>query len=438
MTLDLSDLKIEHIHLVDLEPAKRSARTHSRHQLRKLADSIGEFGFVCPVLIDEGGQVLAGNARVAAAKLLGLETAPCVRVNHMSEAQKRAYVIADNRLAELAGWDEEILAEEFDALIALDPGFDLSITGFELGEIDGLIEGCDLQVDEDPAADAAPARETVATRCQPGDIWSLGPHRLICGDALDPEVVERLMDGRLARMVFTDPPYNVPIDGHVSGLGKVRHEDFAMACGEMDAQQFTGFLETALGNHARHSRDGSIHFVCMDWRHLCELRAAGDAVYAVYAELKNLIVWDKGSGGMGSFYRSQHELIFAFKKGAGAHVNTFGLGQNGRYRTNVWRYRGVNAFGADRDAALAMHPTVKPVQMIADAMRDVSGRGDIVLDLFGGSGSTLIAAHKTGRRACLCELDPGYCDVILARWEAYAKDRAERVSSCEPRLGDAA
>ncbi|MDQ2088982.1 DNA-methyltransferase [Marimonas arenosa] len=225
-------------------------------------------------------------------------------------------------------------------------------------------------------------------------------------------------------MVFSDPPYNVPIDGHVGNSGRVQHREFAMASGEMSSGEFTDFLRTAFRNMADHSVDGAIHFLCMDWRHIAEMLAAGQGVYS---ELKNLIIWVKDNGGMGTFYRSRHELIFAFKVGAAGHVNSFELGQHGRYRTNVWQHKGVNTMRAGRMDELAMHPTVKPVQMIADAIKDVSGRGEIVLDLFGGSGSTLIAAEKTGRHARLAELDPIYCDRILARWEAWAKDDAEQL-----------
>jgi DNA modification methylase len=240
-------------------------------------------------------------------------------------------------------------------------------------------------------------------RVLPGDVWELGPHRLICGDALDPEVVRLLMDGQGARMVFSDPPYNVPIEGHVGNSRKTKHREFAMAAGEMRVTEFTAFLRTAFRNMADTSLDGSIHYLCMDWRHMGEMLAAGQGVYD---ELKNLIVWAKDNGGMGSFYRSRHELIFVFKKGTAPHTNTFELGQHGRYRTNVWQYRGVNTMRAGRMEELSLHPTVKPVQMIADAIRDVSGRGEIVLDAFGGSGSTLIAAEKTGRRGYLVEYDP--------------------------------
>lgn len=418
----MRQLQIEHLGPDRLRPWPKNARTHSKKQVRQIAESIRTFGFTNPVLIDNSDTVLAGHGRVVAAKLLGMADVPCVRLEHMTPEQKRAYVLADNKLALNAGWDDEILAEELKQLLEIDLDFDVSVTGFSIAEIDGLVEGLEPEEPGDPADDRLPGTD-VPARCRPGDIWQLGPHRLLCGSALEPDTVAALMDGKKARMVFTDPPYNVPIDGHVGGSGSIRHREFAMASGEMTTAQFTAFLEISCRNLAAFSLDGSIHFICMDWRHLGEMRSAADGVYS---ELKNLIVWVKDNGGMGTFYRSRHELIFAFKNGTAPHINSFELGQHGRYRTNVWHYRGVNTLKAGRMDELALHPTVKPVQMIADAIKDVSCRGDIVLDLFGGSGSTLIAAHKTGRRACLCELDPIYCDRILARWEAYAKDEAEQ------------
>lgn len=414
--------KIERIAIHDLKPWARNARTHSKKQVRQIADSIEQFGFTNPVLIDEGGTILAGHGRVAAAKLLGMREVPCLRFEHMTEAEKRAYVLADNKLALNAGWDEDLLAAELGALMSDDLDFDVELTGFSIPEVDNLMEAVAPDEGGDPADETVPNEGPV--RVRPGDIWQLGPHRLICGDALDADTIASLMDGKTATMVFTDPPYNVPIDGHVGNLGKTQHREFAMASGEMSVSEFTRFLQRAFRNLADHSVDGSIHFICMDWRHMGEMLAAGQGVYN---ELKNLIVWAKDNGGMGTFYRSRHELIFAFKKGDAPHINTFELGQHGRYRTNVWEYRGVNTMRAGRMEELALHPTVKPVQMIADAIRDVSGRGDLVLDVFGGSGSTLIAAEKTGRRGYLCEFDEIYCDRIIARWEAYAKDEAEQV-----------
>ena len=416
-------LEIEYFAPGALHPYPRNARTHSKKQIRQIAESIKQFGFTNPLLIDKDQMILAGHGRLAAAVALNMSTVPCVRLEQMTAAQKRAYVLADNKLALNAGWDEELLAEELELILGSDAGFDVSITGFTIAEVDSLIEGKAVEEQGDPVDDLVP--EDAPVRCKPGDIWQLGPHRLICGNALEPETVEILMDGKLARMVFTDPPYNVPIDGHVSGLGKTKHREFAFASGEMSSVEFTTFLRQSFVNLAHNAMEGSIHFICMDWRHMSEILNAGEAVYS---ELKNLIVWAKDNGGMGTFYRSRHELIFAFKKGTDPHLNSFELGQHGRYRTNVWEYKGVNTLKAGRQDELAQHPTVKPVQMIADAIKDVSGRGDIVLDLFGGSGSTLIAAQKTGRIACLCELDPIYCDRIIARYEAFAKDDAHLVA----------
>ncbi len=386
------------------------------------------------MLIDQSRTILAGHGRVRAAEELGLAEVPCLRIEHMTEAEKRAYVIADNKLALNAGWDDEILAEELKALSAIeDLGFDIGVIGFEVAEMDALVEGLTPEDPGDPDDDILP--DNAPQRMNPGDVWQLGAHRLACGDALDPVVMDVLMQGEQARMVFTDPPYNVKIEGHVGGSGKIKHREFAMASGEMTVPEFTAFLTQALRNLANNSVDGSIHYVCMDWRHMGEMLAAGQIAYT---ELKNLIVWAKDNGGMGTFYRSRHELIFAFKKGEAPHINSFELGQHGRYRTNVWQYRGINTMRKGRMEELAMHPTVKPVQMIADAIKDVSGRGEIVLDSFGGSGSTLIAAEKTGRRARVIELDPMYCDRILARWEVHAKDQAEHLVCGWPRALTAA
>lgn len=421
----MTQLKVEELSLHDLKPYPRNARTHSKKQIRQIAESIRAFGFTNPVLIDNENMILAGHGRVEAARLLGLDAVPCVRLETMTAQQKRAYALADNKLAQNAGWDEEILAGELKELLSVELDFDIGVTGFEVAEIDSLIEGAAPEEPGDPADDVLPEIDQETPQCRRGDIWQLGRHRLICGSALEQETVAALMDGETAQMVFTDPPYNVPIDGHVGGSGNSKHREFVMAAGEMTRDEFAAFLKRTFQNLVAHSTDGSIHFVCMDWRHMAEILAAGEGVYA---ELKNLVVWVKDNGGMGTFYRSRHELIFAFKKGSAPHVNSFELGQHGRYRTNVWQYKGVNTLKSGRMDELALHPTVKRVQMIADAVRDCSSRDSIVLDLFGGSGSTLIAAHKTGRRGYLCELDPVYCDRIIRRWETYAKDEAEQVA----------
>ena len=311
-------LGVEYLSIAAIRPYPRNARTHSKKQINQIADSIRQFGFTNPILIDQDLMILAGHGRLAAAKQLGLERVPCVLLDHMTEAQKKAYVLADNKLALNAGWDEELLALELLDLQVVDTGLDLSLTGFSIAEVDALIEGLSVEEPASPRDEKIPPLGKGTSICRLGDVWLLDKHRLVCGDSLDQQVVKMLMGGEQAQMVFTDPPYNVPIEGHVSGLGTAQHGEFAMASGEMSTAQFTGFLTTALQNLADHSVDGSIAFVCMDWRHMQEILEAGKRVYS---ELKNLIIWVKDNGGMGTFYRSRHELIFAFKKGTAPHIN---------------------------------------------------------------------------------------------------------------------
>lgn len=413
-------LKIELRAVSSLRPYPHNARVHSKKQVAQVAKSIEQFGFTNPILIDDQSMVLAGHGRLAAAQSLKIKEVPCVVLSNMSAVQKRAYVLADNKLVLNGAWDEEILATELQGLLSIDCGFDLDVTGFSIPDIDRLIEGLNLSERNDPFDDHIPALADISVS-KPGDLWNLGSHRIFCGSALDEVAFQTLMGNEKAEMAFTDPPYNVPINGHVGGLGKTRHREFAMAAGEMSKPEFTGFLRTMMRNLARSTVDGSIHFHCMDWRHIAELLAAGEDSYT---ELKNVCVWVKDNGGMGTFYRSRHELICAFKSGTKPHVNTFELGQHGRYRTNVWEYRGYAQTGKNSDDNFAVHPTVKPVQMVSDAIKDVSRRGGLVLDCFGGSGTTLIAAHKTGRRARLIEIDPLYVDVAIRRWQDYAKDDA--------------
>lgn len=397
-----------------LMPYAGNARVHSKKQIRQIADSVKRFGFTNPVLVADDGQILAGHGRVAAAKLLGMTTVPTIALSHLTEAERRAYVLADNKLALNAGWDSEILATELQGLIDLD--FEVELTGFSLAEIDMTLEiasESDPQGRDDPD-DIVPAEADVPVSRR-GDIWLLGRHKLICGDARERADYTALLGAERADLVFADPPYNVPIDRNVTGKGAVKHRDFVCAAGEMTKGEFIVFLTKALCATSVMMRDGAIAFACMDWRHMSEMLAAGDAAFT---ELKNLVVWNKTIGGMGSFYRSKHELIFVFKKGTAEHTNTFGLGETGRPRTNVWDYPGVTGTSANRSQELSMHPTVKPVALVADAIRDCSKRGEIVLDPFAGSGTTLIAAEKTGRIARLIEIDPLYCDTIVRRWEA--------------------
>jgi DNA modification methylase len=410
-----------------LRPYSQNARTHSKRQIRQIADSIQKFGFTNPVLVSDDGEIIAGHGRVEAAKLLGMQSVPTLRLSHLDAAQRRAYVIADNKLALNAGWDREVLAIELQALIDID--FDVEFTGFSLTEIDLLLdEARESSPDpqggpEDEIPSPIDPRSAVTRR---GDLWQLDRHRLLCGDARLADTFDRLLQGERADLVFTDPPYNVPIDGHACGLGRIRHRAFAMGVGEMSAEAFTAFLCQTLGHTAAACRDGAIAFVCMDWRHMGELLAAGQAVFS---ELKNLCIWNKTNGGMGSFYRSKHELVFVFKAGSAAHTNTFGLGDSGRYRTNVWDYAGVNTLRAGRAEELAMHPTVKPVALVAEAIKDCSRRGEIVLDPFAGSGTTLIAAQKTGRCARVIEFDPAYCDQIVRRFEQGTGKQATLAAS---------
>jgi DNA modification methylase len=404
--------QIERVEIASLRRSHHNARTHSPRQIKQIQRSIDHFGFTNPVLIDEAGQILAGHGRVEAAKRLGWTTVPVIPIAHLSEAQKRAYIIADNELAAKAGWDKDVLAIELQGLVDLK--FDLELTGFEGGEIDIILgDRSDAQHNED-IIPSPPAGEAVT---HAGDLWQLGEHRLICADARDSVAYKQLMTGEKARFVITDPPYNVPIEGNVSGLGGVKHRNFQMASGELSPDEFTTLLRSVFILLIAYAVDGAIHQVFMDWRHLREMLDAGEGLFT---ELKNLCVWVKSNGGMGSFYRSRHELIFVWKSGRKPHVNNFELGQFGRSRTNIWEYEGVNSFGRGRDKYLAMHPTCKPVELVADAIKDCSKRNDIVLDPFGGSGSTLIACQKTGRRARLIEIDALYCDVILRRWQEFS------------------
>ncbi len=397
-----------------------NARTHSKHQIRQIAESIKAFGFTNPVLVDAKNTIITGHGRVEAAKLLDMAQVPTIQLENLTEAQIRAYVIADNKLALNAGWDQSILAIELQHLLTLDNQFEVTITGFEIAEIDLILQEA---AKEDPDDTLEPADTGVAIT-QPGDLWLLGKHRILCGSALDETSFSVLMGGRKAQMVFVDPPYNVVIDGNVSGKGVVKHSDFKMASGEMNEAEFTKFLTGSLSLLARHTAAGSVHYVCMDWRHMGEMLAAGGSAYDT---LLNLCVWAKDNGGQGSFYRSRHELVFCFRNGKARNRNNIQLGKFGRYRTNVWEYPAVRGLSQQQDEEgnlLALHPTVKPVALVADAILDVSARGDLVLDSFLGSGSTLIAAERTGRICYGIELDPRYVDTAIRRWQRHSGQQA--------------
>lgn len=418
----LPRLAVIHLPIAQLAPDPKNPRVHTKRQVRQIARSIEAFGFNVPLLVDGNNRVIAGHGRLQACQFLGWNDVPTIRLEHLSAAQARAFMIADNRLTETATWDDRLLAEQLLELSVLDLDFRLDATGFEMGEIDLRIESLSSSPeDRTDTADEAVAPGPAVT--VPGDLWLLGDHRILCASALDETAYTTVMAGRQAAMVFTDPPYNVRIGGHVCGKGAIKHREFGMASGEMSAAEFKAFLGTAFGLIARFATNGSIHFVCMDWRHLPEVLDAGAAAYT---ELKNLCVWAKDNAGMGSLYRSQHELILVYKLGTAAHVNNVELGRFGRSRSNVWRYPGVNSFGRTgaEGNLLALHPTVKPTAMVADAMLDCSNRHDIVLDPFLGSGTMVMAAERTGRLGYGIELDPLYVDTAIRRWQAFTGRQA--------------
>ena len=419
----MTTLDLEFINPSDLITDPTNPRAHPPSQIDQIAASMTAFGNLNPILVTGELRIIAGHGRYLAAVKLGLTSVPIIRLGHLSEAQCKALRIADNKIALNAVWDIEVLAHELELIGVSD--IEISLTGFTTTEIDltleqarlSAVDGNDDTEDEPvPVQDGRPVTNL-------GDVWLCGRHRLVCGDAQDPQAYLTLMGEEKARMVFTDPPYNVKIDKNVCGSGGVRHPEFAMASGEMPEAVFTDFLATANAHMASCCVDGALLYVCMDWRHLHEMEVARRTAEL---ELKNLIVWNKTNAGMGSFYRSQHELVFIMKSGTAPHLNTFGLGSGGRSRTNVWTYPGVNTFRAGRMNDLKMHPTVKPVALVRDAIMDASRRGELVLDPFGGSGTTLIAAESVGRRARLIEIDPHYCDVIVRRWQALTGKSAVR------------
>ena len=394
-----------------LVPDPRNARTHPKRQIDQIVASIRSFGFTNPILVDPQGAIIAGHGRLLAAKAMALTDVPTIVLDGLGAAQKRALRLADNKIALGAGWDVDLLKLELAELAVLN--VDLAVTGFSTGEIDVVLKGA-----ADPDDEVIPPLpETPRTR--PGDIWILGEHRVGCGDGREPAFLRAVIgqtvstEGAKVDAAFLDPPYNVRINGHANAKG--RHREFAMASGEMTDEAFRSFLADSLGACAKVSRDGAVHFVCMDWRHMDDVAAVGQSVYG---DLLNLCVWNKSNAGMGSLYRSKHELVFVYKVGQAPHFNAVELGKHGRNRTNVWDYASVNSLVGSRREDLALHPTVKPTALVADAIQDVTRRGEIVLDIFLGSGTTLIAAERTGRRFRGLDIDPAYVDVAVARWSA--------------------
>lgn len=414
---------LEYLPIGSITSHHLNPRKHSKKQIKQIAASIRTFGFTVPVIVDTDNRLICGHGRVAACRLLGITEIPAIRAADLDEAKIRAYMIADNRLTEIAEWDSALLADNFRMLTDLELDFDLEITGFDYGQIEQLMLNEDGSVSGEPPV---PDMKDVPLIAKPGDVWLLGRHRLLCGDSLNPSSYEVLFRHKeKASVVFTDPPYNLPARD-IGQICAAEHGNFAMGSGEMSRAEFTQFLATIFKNLKQWSKTASIHYICMDWRHSGEMLSAGTEVYE---EFKNLCVWAKKTGGMGSFYRSQHELVFVFKSGRGKHQNHFQLGQNGRYRTNVWSYPSVmhlDSSDGDKSGkeALDLHPTIKPVAMIEDTLIDCSRRNEIVMDVFIGSGSTLIAAEKTGRVCYGIELSPRYVDVAIKRWQDWTGEKA--------------
>lgn len=413
-----TNLKVEYQAIDSIKPYKSNPKIHSNKQVEKIINSMKAFTFTVPITIDEENVIIAGHGRLLAAQKLGMEEVPVIKISHLTESQKKAYRIADNKLTEIGEWDKDLLKLEFIELEKLNLDFSLDITGFDMGEIDVMLDTSitEKSIEANEKTNAIPFIQEEEIVSKVGDIWQLGKHRIICGSSLEQDVFKKLFEDKKARMIFTDPPYNVKVDGHVCGNGKVKHKEFAMASGEMSSEEFANFLKSSCLLLKEYSLAGSLHFLCMGWRHIKELSIAGADVYD---ELKNICVWVKSNGGMGSLYRSQHELISVYKNGTVSHINNVELGVHGRYRTNVWNYAGVNSFGKNQDN-LRYHPTVKAVEMVKDAILDASKRNDIVLDAFLGSGTTLIAAEECSRICYGIELEPLYIDTTIRRWQKIA------------------
>ena len=416
--------RFELLRLDQLEPDASNPRRHRRQQIRSIARSIEAFGFNAPILIDRNRRIVAGHARYEAARLLGCAEVPVVWLEHLTEAQAKAYMLADNKLTDRSSWDDAALAARLKELTELAIDFEVEDIGFELPEIDFRIQSLDAADELDLADEFPPVSGPPVSRS--GDLWLLRHHRLYCGSALEASAYDLLLEGAKAAAVFADPPYNVKIDGNVCGGGAMKHREFAMASGEMTAAEFERFLCEANRLISAHAEPGAVIFACMDWRHMGEMLAAARAAFF---DLINLCVWVKSNGGMGSLYRSRHELVFVFRNGQAKHLNNVQLGRFGRNRTNVWNYPGANSFPRKgRGKSLDLHPTVKPVAMVADALLDATKPDDVVLDPFSGSGTTILAAERVGRRCYGVELDPLYVDAAIARWQSMTGAPAQHAS----------
>jgi len=413
--------QISYLAISELIPAPDNPRKHDRAQVGIIAKSIKAFGFNTPLLIDKYRRIVAGHGRYEAAKLLCLTHVPVVCLDHLTETEAKAYRIADNQSATRSKWNDFELATQLKEMSELELSFDIGALGFDLPELDIRIQSLD-DPDEADKADEFEAA-TGPTVSATGDLWLLGPHRLHCANALESTAYSILMENEKAAAAITDMPYNVPIDGHVSGKGKTKHREFVMGAGELTEPQFIEFLTKGFGLISAHTAPGALIYGFMDWRHQWEMLSAGRATEL---QLLNLCVWSKTNAGMGSLYRSQHELVFVFRNGKEPHLNNIQLGRFGRSRTNVWTYPGVNGFGRKGgEDLLALHPTAKPIRLIADAILDCTKRNDIVLDPFIGSGTSILAAERAGRRCFGIEIDPIYVDTAIGRWERLTGLKAQ-------------
>ena len=412
-------LTIEYLPVASLRLDPENARLHSDQQVRQIATSIETFGFNVPVLVDANSQVVAGHGRLLACKLLSIADVPVVRLAQLSEGQRRAFMIADNRLTENSKWDNRLLAKQLMTLSQTELDFSVEVTGFGMGEIDVMIENLAAadRCKDDPA-DAIPDSRTKPQVTQAGDLWALGRHRVYCGDARSEVSYSALMKDCRAQMVFTNPEYNNPIDGYVTGPRKIHQRESMPASGQMSPSEFTTFLMTIFAQMVRNTLDGTMHFICIDWRRLDEVISAARSIYS---EFNDVCVWVKDVAGQGSLYRSQHELVFVFKSGVKSQRNNIQLEKHGRVRTNVWRYPRVNSLSRTSNEASwsIVRSTIKPVKLVVDAILDCTARGSVVLDPFLGSGSTLIAAQRSGRCCYAMELEPAYVDKAVRRWQRY-------------------
>lgn len=402
-----------------LKPHPNNARKHRRAQISGIAESIGAFQFNTPIVIDGKNQILKGHGTLEAAKYLGYQRVPTIKIEHLTDAQARAYMLADNKLCDRSSWDEPKLALELQELSDLAQDFDITATGFEHPEIDLRIQS--LDTDDKDADDDFDTSKKQPVVCL-GDLWSLENHKICCGDSRQGDCYSNLLGDQTASAVFTDPPYNVPINGHVRVKSDHGHREFLECSGEKSASEFEEFLSVTFKHMAKWTAAGGIIYSCMDWRHTEAIQVAGRDSNL---KLLNLCVWVKTNGGMGSFYRSQHELVFVFGNGNSPHINNIQLGRFGRNRSNVWHCAGANSFSRSRGYDdFDSHPTVKPVRLVAEALTDSTHRGDLILDPFLGSGSTLIAAERTGRKCFGIELDPAHVETAINRWQMLTKKKA--------------